>query len=610
MEGSLLETAGAASDPGTPVSPAGAGSGLPGGARDRAVSGRFDRLRCYTGQDAVKLVLILCVLFGFLVFLAGPLLMLFIKAFQDKSGAFVGLTQFATYLSSPNMVISLTNTLFIAVTSTVISVTAAFFFAYAMTRRAVPFKPVFRFIAMLPMFAPTMLLGMSLIYLFGNKGLVTQAGLALPLYGPVGIVISEAIYGFPVALMILTVAFSAADNRLFEAADVMGTSPLRKMLTITLPGVKYGLINALFVCFTYSFTDFGAPSVVGGNYNVLATDIYKQVIGQQNFNMGAVVGIFMMIPTVISFAVDRITSVRQGSAISSKSVPYRIKPSRGADAAATFFCGAVSLFLVAFFAVSLYGSLVTSWPYNMELTLAHYDFSTVGAGGGVESIYQSLRVSLATAVIGTAAAFLTAYLIEKLSVFYGLRRLLYLFSITPNAVPGTVVGLAYILFFNPRTFPIPGSGLSLVNGFNFLYGTTMILILVNIVHYFSVPFVTASTSLKRLDKEFETVSDSLSVPFYKTLFRITVPMSFGAILEMMVYFFVNSMITVSAVIFLYTPITKLASVVVLNVKGAGDDAEAAALCMVILAVNIAVRLIYEFVSRRVGRRTDAWMTRG
>lgn len=573
------------------------------------MANRLPRLRSCTGQDAVKLVLLLCILFLFLAFLAAPLAVLFIKAFQDKTGAFVGLAQFGAYLGSPNMIASLTNTLYISVLSTLISVTAAFFFAYALTRRAVPGRQLLRFVAMLPMFAPTMLLGMSLIYLFGNKGLLTQAGFSIPLYGAVGIIISESIYCFPVALMILTVAFSAADNRLYEAAEVMGTPPLRRLLTITLPGVKYGLINALFVCFTYSFTDFGAPSVVGGNFNVLATDIYKQVIGQQNFNMGAVVGIVMMIPTVISFAVDRIVSAKQGSAISSKSVPYQIRKSPRADAAAAVFCGAAALFLILFFGVSLYGSLVTSWPYNMELTLKHYDFSTVGAGGGVESIWQSLRVSAASAVFGTVIAFLTAYLVEKLNVFSGLRRVLYLFSITPNAVPGTVIGLAYILFFNPKTFPIPGTELALVNGFSFLYGTTMILIIVNIAHYFSVPFVTASTALKRLDKEFETVSDSLSVPFYKTLVRITLPMSFGAILEMLVYFFVNSMITVSAVIFLYTPVTKLASVVILNVKGAGDDAEAAALCMVILAVNLAVRLIYEAASRRVGKKTDAWMVR-
>lgn len=570
---------------------------------------KFAKLKYISGQDAVKLVLMLCIIFAFAVFLLGPIIILFIKAFQDKNGAYVGFLQFKSYLSSPNMLRSVTNTLYISIISTVISVTCALIFAYALTRKAVPFKKPLKFLAMLPMFAPTMLLGISLVYIMGNKGLLTQAGITLPLYGSFGIIISESIYCFPVALMILTVAFSAADNRLYEAAEVMGTSPLRKLFTITLPGVKYGLINSVFVCFTYSFTDFGAPSVVGGNYNVLATDIYKQVIGQQNFNMGAVVGIVMMIPTVISFTVDRITSRKQSGAISSKSVPYQIKKHTLTDIAFTIYCLVVVVFLIAFFAVSFYGSIVTFWPYNKALTFKHYDFTKIAAGAGVTSIIQSVKVSLLTALIGTVFAFVTAYVVEKLNICPKLRRVIYFFSISPNAIPGTVVGLSYILFFNPLVFPIPGTNLAFENSFNFLYGTMAILVIVNILHYFSVPFVTASTSLKRLDKEFETVSDSMKVPFYKTFFRITVPMSVNAILEMMTYYFTNSMITVSAVIFLYTPLTKLASVVVLNVKGAGNDAEAAALCMVIMGINLVLRLVYEVINRIITRRTERWTLR-
>ncbi|MCU6761415.1 Sulfate transport system permease protein CysW [uncultured Roseburia sp.] len=567
------------------------------------------KLKSYTMQDFMKLILILCILFSFCVFLLGPLCILFVKAFQNKDGDFTGFAQFAQYLSSPNMVASLGNTLFIAVTSTVISVALAFCMAYVLTRRKIPFRGFFRFLSMLPMFAPTMLFGMSLIYLFGNKGLITQLGLRLPIYGRLGIVIAESIYCFPVALMILMVAFSAADNRLYEAAEAMGTSPFRKLMTITIPGIKYGLINAVFVCFTYSFTDFGAPSIVGGNYNVLATDIYKQVIGQQNFNMGAVVGIIMMIPTVISFVVDRLTSSRQASAITARSVPYQIKPAKGADRAGLIFCIVISALLIGFFAVSFYGAVVTSWPYNMKLTWSHFDFSQIDAGNGLRSLLQSLKVSALTAVCGTIAAFLTAYLIEKLNVFPKLRKVLYFFSITPNAVPGTVIGLSFILFFNPRWFQIPGTALAVENGFNFLYGTTAILVIVNIIHYFSVPFVTASTALKRLDKEFEIVSDSLKVPLIRTFFRITVPISAGAVWEMFIYYFMNGMITVSAVIFLYTPLTKIASVVILNVQGAGDDAEAAALCMVIFGINIIVRLVYELVNKKIRKKTEKWMHR-
>ncbi len=563
----------------------------------------------FSGQDLLKVVIIICLCLFLLFFLLIPLLTLFLKAFQNPQGDFVLFDQFAKYFTSENMLTSLLNTVYVSTVSTVISVTLAFIMAYMLTRKAIGFKKGFQFISMFPLFAPTMLLGISLIYLFGNQGIFTRAGFAIPLYGEVGIIIAESIFCFPVALMVLMVAFSAADNRLYEAADVMGTSSTRKMFTITIPNIKYGLISSFFICFTYSFTDFGAPSVIGGNFNVLATDIYKQVIGQQNFNMGAVVGIVMMIPAVVSFFVDKYVSSRQASAISSKAVPYVIKKHRLSDNLALTFCIAISLILVGFFAVSLYASVVTNWPYNLEFTLKHFDFANVAAGSGAQALQSSILVSIFVAVLGTSCAFLTAYAIEKLKVMPKLKRFLYFMSISPMAIPGTVVGLSYILFFNAREFPIPGTNFAVVNSLNFLYGTFAILVIVNIIHYFSVPFVTASTALKRLDREFETVSDSLRVPFYKTLFKITVPMSFTAILEMMVYFFVNSMITVSAVVFLYTPMTKLASVAILNIKDAGDTQSAAAMSMIILAVNIVLRLIYEFVRTRSSKKTEAWLKR-
>ncbi|MGL5973096.1 MAG: putative 2-aminoethylphosphonate ABC transporter permease subunit, partial [Oscillospiraceae bacterium] len=541
----------------------------------------FTKLKKLSAQDFIKGFMIFSILACLCSFLLFPLITLFLKAFQSPNGDFVLFNQFITYFTSPNMLSSLTNTIYISTMSTIISVSLAFFFAYAISRKHIPFKKPLQFIAMLPLFSPTMLLGISLIYLFGNQGLFTKLGFVIPLYGEVGIIIAESIFCFPVALMVLVVAFSAADNRLYEAADAMGTTPFRKLLTITLPNVKYGLISSVFICFTYSFTDFGAPSVVGGSYNVLATDIYKQVIGQQNFNMGAVVGIIMMIPAVASFFVDRFVTSKQSGSISSKAVPYVIKKSKLSDNLSFGFCTTICLLMIGFFAMSLYASLVNIWPYNMSLTLKHYDFTKVAAGSASTAIQNSIIVSIFTAVIGTTVAFLTAYIMEKVHILPKVKRVVYFLTIAPMAIPGTVVGLSYILFYNARSFAIPFTNYSIVNGFNPLYGSMAILVIVNIIHYFSVPFITASTALKRLDGEFETVSDSLRVPFYCTLFKITIPMSVGAILEMVVYFFVNSMITVSAVVFLYTPVFKLASVAILNMRDAGDIAEAAAMSMII-----------------------------
>ena len=265
-----------------------------------------------------------------------PLAQIVGKSLHDGAGVWIGLDNFRTYFSNPAMSRSLWNSIQVSAVTTVLSVTLGFLFAYALTRTDIPGKGFFRGLAMAPLFAPTLLYGITLVYLFGRKGLITTGffgffkdtlGLDLScdigLYGQVGIVISETIFTFPQAMLILSIALRATDARLYEAARSMGASRLRTFLTVTLPGVKYGLLSAVFVTFILCFTDFGAPKVVGGQFNVLATDIYKQVIGQQNFAMGATVSVVLLIPTVLAFLLDRVAQRRQAALIAAKSVPLQ-----------------------------------------------------------------------------------------------------------------------------------------------------------------------------------------------------------------------------------------------------------------------------------------------
>jgi iron(III) transport system permease protein len=160
-----------------------------------------------------------------------------------------------------------------------------------------------------------------------------------------------------------------------------------------------------------------------------------------------------------------------------------------------------------------------------------------------------------------------------------------------------VLGLAYIFTFNA-----PGSPL------NRLYGTLAILVISNLIHYFTVPFLTATTSLKQMDGEFENVSASLGVPFYRTFWRITVPLALPSIIAISMYFFLNAMVTLSAAVFLVAPGTELAAVAVLLMDDSGDTAQAAAMSVLIIGLGLGVRLLYALVMRGVTRRTQAWAT--
>ncbi|MCS7462854.1 putative 2-aminoethylphosphonate ABC transporter permease subunit [Paenibacillus doosanensis] len=547
--------------------------------------------------------LLICMLVIMTVSILLPLGDLFVKAFHNQQEEWVGLAHFAKYLSTPALSRSAGHSIYVSLITTLISVGGAFFYAYALTRARIPGGRWFRYIALLPLFAPTMMHGIALTYLFGNQGLVTTGlfgllpGWNIQLYGSTGIIISEIIYTFPQAFLILMVSFSIADYRLYEASETLGAGKWKQFLTITLPQMKYGLIGSLFVCFTLSFTDFGAPKVVGGQYNVLPTDIYKQVIGQQNMSMGAVIGILLTIPAIAAFFIDRFVERKQNTMVSVKSTPYQIKPNRLRDVIYTVYCTIIASGIAVLLLTVLFASFVKVWPYDLSVTPKHYDFSNVSAGG-LTPFWNSLLVALLTAVLGTVIAFVHSYLIEKARVWKGVRQIGYFISLLPLALPGLVIGLGYIFFFNRPENPLHG-----------IYGTIWIVVLANIVHFYSVSFVTATTSLKRLDKEYEIVSESMGVPVYRLFFRVAVPISLPALLEIGVYYFVNSMVTISAVVFLYSPDFKLASVSIVNMDDAGDVAAAAAMASLIMLANIIVRLGYEYGSQRLLSRTDAWQRR-
>ena len=221
---------------------------------------------------------ILVIAIYLVIALAFPLYVMFSKSLENSQGAFVGFQNYLEYFNTPALVYSIQNSLFVGVVTTTITVTIAFILAYALTRSRMPGKPVFKTIAMIPILVPSLLPGIALIYLFGRQGLINELLFGYEIYGPIGIVIAEVFFTLPHALIIIITALSIADARLYEAATALRANRARIFFTVTLPGVRYGLISASFVVFTLSVTDFGAPKVIGGDFNVLATDIYLSLI--------------------------------------------------------------------------------------------------------------------------------------------------------------------------------------------------------------------------------------------------------------------------------------------------------------------------------------------
>jgi len=509
----------------------------------------------------------------------------------------IGLSNYVTYFATPALSQSIQNSLVISVISTAVTVLLAFGFAYALNRSCMPFKGAFRLIALAPILVPSLLPGIALVYLFGNQGLLKALLMGETIYGPIGIVIGSIFFTFPHAFIIISTALAISDARLYEAAECLKASRWRILWTVTVPGARYGLISAAFVVFNLVITDFGLPKVIGGQFNMLAVDIYKQVIGQQNFEMGAVVSVVLLFPAVLAFAVDRVVQRRQVASLSARSVPYQPKPNLRFDALAVAYCGLVAVFIVGLLAICQFAALVKFWPYDLSLSLKNYAFDLMD-GGGWDSYTNSIQMALLTAVFGTFVVFIGAYMVEKTRGFESGRNLFQLLAMLPMAIPGMVLGLAYIFFFNDPRNPL-----------HFLYGTMAILVICTVTHFYTVSHLTAMTALKQMDREFESVAASLKQPFYRLFRVVTVPVCLPTILDISIYLFVNAMTTVSAVVFLYSPTTTLASVAVLNMDDAGDIAPAAAMGMMIFYTNAGARILHLILSKGVLRRTQAWRFR-
>lgn len=552
---------------------------------------RLERLHARDTGPGVLLVLAALALSLFLLLPLGTLLM---RSVLDDNGQF-SLLRFHAFATAPGMGEAVWNTLWIAVAVTCLVVPAAFLYAYALQRSCIPLKGLWRVLGLSPLLGPSLVGAISFIQWFGTQGVLKSWLGGMSVYGAPGIILGTVFASFPHALMILIVALGTTDARLFEAADALRASRWRRFYTVTLPAAKYGIVSAAMVVFAYSVSEFGIPKVIGGNFKVLAVEIYIQAVGQHNLGRGAVVALLLLLPVVMAFLVDRHMQQKQKATLTARAVPYIPRKDWRRDLPLLVGTFTAASAMTAVLGMAIYTSFITFWPYNLAPTLSHYTYGLQEAGV-LDAYLNSLRIAALTALAGTPFVFGTAYLLEKTgnpqSPLHGLIQAL---ASVPMGVPGLVLGIGYILFFNHPANPLNG-----------LYQTLTILVVVNVVHYYTSCHLTASTALKSLDREFEAVAASLKVSRLITFWRVTLPVCMPAVLEIFRYLFINAMTTVSAVVFLYSPETLPAAVSILNLDEAGELGPAAAMATLIVATTAAYSLLHAVLSHMFLRKHQAW----
>lgn len=488
----------------------------------------------------------------------------------------LGKADLGALLSDKSILKAAGNSFAVSVTATLIAIIIAACAAWCMTRTSVRFKSFFNLCVLLPMLIPSISHGMGLIILFGSNGSLTKLfGMTKGIYGFWGIVVGSVMYAFPVAYIMISDILQYEDSTPYDAAAVLGIPKPRRFTAITAPYLKKPMISVIFAVFTMIITDYGVPLMIGGMYKTLPVLMYEEVIGRQNFAKGSFFGLILLIPAAAAFIIDLICKGDRRSGSVCRPFHTEKRPLR--DAIAFILLSVISVCVVypifSFIAITF----TNRYPIDMSLTV-HNVVNTFRKGAG-DYLFNSVVIALFTALVGTAVSFICACFTARTSV--RASKFLHLMSILSLAVPGIVLGLSYVLFFS-------GS---------FIYGTLAILILANTVHFFSSPYLMIYNSIGKLNPNLEAVAASLGIGRFRLIKDVILPQTKTTLAEMFSYFFINSMMTISAVAFLANIRTKPISLMIPQFEAQMLLESSAFVSLLILAVNLLMKTMVYLTKR-------------
>ena len=484
---------------------------------------------------------------------------------------------FRNVIAAPQFGNAVVHSLVSALLGTILTVTIAFLLALCIKRTNIKLKGLFEILFVLPMLLPSISHGMGLVILLGNNGILTRLlGLSTNIYGLGGIIAGSVLYAFPVAFLMLSDVLHYEDGSAYEAAAVLGIPKFRQFTAIMLPFLRKPLISVLFSVFTMIITDYGVPVMVGGNYNTIATLMYQEAIGQLDFSKGAAYGTFLLIPAVIAFLVDLMNKDRGNSGYVTR--PCAISKNKVLSAVSYVYCGAVSIAtILPLFAFAML-AFTKNYPNDLTFTFVNV-IKTFRLKAG-DYFVNSLLVAAGTAIAGTVIAFMTAYLSARMRS--KISRFLHLSSMTSAAIPGLVLGLSYVMVFQKTP----------------IYGTIIILMLVNVIHFIASPYLMIYNSMCKINENLEDVAHTMGIHRSKLIRDVLIPQCKGTILEMLSFFFVNCMMTISAVSFLYNTRNKPISLMINQFQDQQKLEAAAVVSLIILVTNLVMKALVRLLRKK------------
>lgn len=525
--------------------------------------------------------IILCV---FAVFLVLPLGFLLIQSFATNKG--FDLTHYLSVLSNKALIESFGNSIKVSSLAAAITTILAFVLAYTVhgTRVYRPIKTVIKTGILIPMLLPTITYGFAIMYSFGNQGIITKLfGRNLfEIYGFNGLLIGYCLYTLPPAFLLIHNSFQYVDKKFIIVSKLMGDGVVRSFMNTTIRPLLGAIGGAFVLSFILSFTDFGIPASIGGTYSVVAMGLYQMMLGSiPDFHQGAAIAVFMLIPA--GFGVLLLQYLEKFNFHYDKFSDIKQIQHKGRDFFFGIFSSVILLCMLAIFIVMFVAPLVQSYPYNLDFTGRH--FANVLQSSDLVNVYKnSLIVAGLTAIFGTFIAYGAALLNTRTTVKG--RAIIDVISMLTNSVPGMVLGIAYLLLFNNSS----------------LKGTLIIIVLCTIVHYFTSPYLMAKNALAKMNPSWETTGELLGDHWLKTVCRVILPNSVSTIFEMVSYYFIHAMVTISGIIFLVTAETSVVASKMKELQHFAKFNEIFVLSILIFATNLIVKLCCDFLQTRVSSK--------
>ena len=522
----------------------------------------------------------------FAIFLAVPAIRLLLKSFLGEDGL-TG-AYYLDVFSGKGFTTALGNSFAVSIVSALVAVGIAFVMAYIIHYTRLPrgFKRFVQAVATLPMFLPTITYGFAIIYSFGKQGLITRllGHQFFDIYGFGGLLVGYVIYTVPVAFLLIHNTMGYVDKKTLVVSKAMGDGTLSTFWIAILRPLLGTLAGAFIQSFFLCFTDFGIPASVGGDYDVIATVLYNEMLGGvPDFNRGAVISVVMLLPSIVSILLLRFLERYNIRYDRISDADLRRNPGR--DTAWGLSGAVVSVLMLSLFVVIFVVPLVERWPYQTGFTLEH--FQEVFADNELQRVYlNSLVMALATALFGTLAAYGAALITARSQLPGWCKQVIDSIALVTNTIPGMVLGLAFLFAF---------SGTSLQN-------TLPLMILCNIVHYFSTPYLMMKNSLSKMNAGWETTAMLMGDSWPKTILRVVTPNAAASLIETFSYYFINSMVTISALIFLAGARTMVLTTKSKQLLYINEYDQVFVLSLLILATNLVAKAVFTWLAKKSSRK--------